>query len=65
MKLIDRPLSRHEIDELLRLLDGCICRICVSEDVEEIVRLLGFANDYFSMLAYSRVKEINIRKEIG
>ena len=58
MKLIDRPLSRSEIDELLRMLDGCRCRICVSEDIEEIVRMLGFANDYLSILAYSRVKEI-------
>lgn len=48
---------------MLSSLDGCICRICVSDDPEEIVRLLGFANDYLSMLAYSRMKQIKEKQE--
>ena len=40
------------------MLDGCICRICVSDDPEEIVSMLGFATDYLSMLAYSRMKQL-------
>lgn len=58
MRLIDKPFTRQEKDDALRSLDGCICRICVSDDAEEIVRMLGFANDYLSMLAYSRMKQI-------
>ena len=58
MRLIDKPFTIQEKDEALRSLDGCICRICVSDDAEEIVRMLGFANDYLSMLAYSRMKQI-------
>ena len=58
MRLIDKPFTRQEKDDALRSLDGCICRICVSDDAEEIVCMLGFANDYLSMLAYSRMKQI-------
>ena len=46
MKLLDKPFTKIEKDNALRLLDGCICRICVSDDPEEIVRMVGFANDY-------------------
>lgn len=58
MKLLDKPYTREEKEDTLRMLDGCICRICVSDEAEEIVRMLGFANDYLSMLAYSRMKQI-------
>ena len=58
MNLIDNPLTDREIEDKLQMLDGCICRICVSDDPEEIVRMLGFANDYISMLAYSRMMQI-------
>ena len=40
------------------MLDGCICRVCVSDDPEEIIRMVGFANDYITMLAYSRMKQL-------
>lgn len=58
MKLLDKPFTKIEKDNNLRMLDGCICRICVSDDPEEIVRMVGFANDYISMLAYSRMIQI-------
>ena len=58
MKLLDKPFTNIEKDNKLKMLDGCICRICVSDDPEEIVRMLGFANDYISMLAYSRMMQI-------
>lgn len=63
MRLIDEPFTKQEKDNMLDSLDGCICRICVSDDPEEIVRMLGFANDYLSMLAYSRMKQIKEAKE--
>lgn len=63
MKLLDKPYTKEEKEDILRMLDGCICRICVSNEAEEIVRMLGFANDYLSMLAYSRMKQIKEEKE--
>lgn len=58
MRLMDKPYSRIEKDNMLRELDGCKCRICVSDDPLEIVRMVGFANDYLSMLAQNRMLEI-------
>ena len=58
MRLLDKPFAKIEKDNTLQMLDGCICRICVSDDPEEIVRMVGFANDYISMLAYSRMIQI-------
>ena len=40
------------------LLNGNIVRIFLSDDVEEIVSQLGFATERLSMLAYSRVIEL-------
>lgn len=58
MKLLDKPFDEAQKDDALRMLGRCICRICVSDDPEEIVRMLGFATDYISMLAYSRMKQL-------
>ena len=63
MKLLDKPLSREEVRSILDTLDGNISRICVSDDMEEIVKSLGFAIDRLSMIAYSRVKEISNKEE--
>ena len=48
---------------ILDALDGNISRICVSDDMEEIVKSLGFAIDRLSMLAYSRVKGISNKED--
>ena len=61
MRLMDVPYSKAIKDEKLRSLDGCICRICVSDDPLEIVRMVGFANSYISMLAQSRM--LSLREE--
>ena len=58
MKLLDEPLKAHDKQDLLDMLKGNIARICVSDDPEEIVCMLGFATDRLSMLAYSRIKQI-------
>ena len=58
MRLLDKPFSHLEKEDALRSLDGCICRICVSEDPLEITRMLGFANDYLAMLAQSRMMQL-------
>lgn len=58
MKLIDKPFTRQEKENELDMLRGNICRICVSDDPLEIVRMVGFASSRISMLAQSRVLEI-------
>ena len=58
MMLLDSPFTKIEKDNTLQMLNGCISRICVSDDPEEIVRMVGFANDSISMLAYSRMIQL-------
>ena len=58
MMLLDKPFNKIEKANTLQMLNGCICRICVSDDPEEIVRMVGFANDSISMLAYSRMIQL-------
>lgn len=58
MRLLDKPFNYAEKEDALRSLDGCICRICVSEDPLEITRMIGFANDYIAMLAQSRMMQL-------
>ena len=58
MRLLDKSFNYAEKEDALRSLDGCICRICVSEDPLEIVRMLGFANDCLAMLAQSRMMQL-------
>lgn len=64
MFLRDKPFNYKEKDENLRSLDGCICRICVSDDPLEIVRMMGFANDCIAMLGQSRMLQLKKQKEI-
>ena len=59
MRLMEKPYSRQEKDNVLDMLQGCICRVCVSEDPLEIVRMVGFATMYINMLAQSRMLEIS------
>ena len=62
MRLLDKPLTRKERDNIQDMLKGNICRICVSDDPEEIIAHLGFAIDRLSMLAYSNIKEIKAKE---
>ena len=60
MKLLDIPLTYQEKNYYLDMLNGCISRICISDEPHEIIQMLGFANDYLSMLAQNnmlRIKE--------
>ena len=63
MRLMDKPYERPDKEDSLRMLDGCVCRICVSDDPLEIVRMLGFANDYLAMLAQSRMLALQEKKQ--
>lgn len=63
MRLLDKPFNYLEKEDVLRSLDGCICRICVSENPLEITRMLGFANDYLAMLAQSRMMQLEEKEK--
>lgn len=58
MRLLHKSLDNKEKREMKKLLDGNIVRIFLSNDIEEIVSQLGFATERLSMLAYSRVIEL-------
>ena len=58
MRLLYKPLDDKEKREMKELLNGNIVRIFLSDDVVEIVSQLGFATERLSMLAYSRVIEL-------
>lgn len=58
MRLLLEPLDYKEKREEKEMLQGNIARIFVSDDVEEIISQLGFATERLSMLAYSRVIEL-------
>lgn len=58
MRLLDKPFDNFDKEDTLRSLKGCINRICVSDDPLEIVRMVGFANDYIAMLAQSRMMRL-------
>lgn len=64
MRLLDEPFNFLEKENALRSLDGCICRICVSEDPLEIVRMVGFANDYIAMLAQSIMMQLEEKDDV-
>lgn len=63
MRLLFKPLDNKEKREMKELLDGNIVRIFLSDDFEEIVSQLGFATERLSMLAYSRVIELQRKDE--
>ena len=63
MRLLDKQFNYAEKEDILRSLDGCICRICVSDEPLEILRMLGFANDYLAMLAQSRMMQLEEKSD--
>lgn len=52
-------LTRLEKENVLRTLQGCINRICVSDDPLEVVRLMGSANHYLAQLGCDSLIRIN------
>lgn len=64
MRLLDKSLTTQEKKNELDMLEGNIARIAVSDNVGEVVAQLGFAIDRLSLLAYSRIKEIENKKDI-
>ena len=64
MRLLDKSLTTQEKKNELDMLEGNIARIAVSDFFEEVDSQLGFAIDRLSLLAYSRIKEIENKKDI-
>ena len=61
MRLLD-SVNEFNKESELRLLDGNICRICVSDDPLEITRMVGFACDRINMLAQYRILQLQERQ---
>lgn len=58
MRLEDKVFSSAEKQNYVRMLNGCVCRVCVSDDPIEIVRMQAFAASYLGMLAQDRMLQI-------
>lgn len=52
-------LTHHEKENVLLSLQGCINRICVSDDPLEVVRLMGSANHYLAQLGCNSLVRIS------
>lgn len=61
MRLLD-SVNEFNKESELRLLNGNICRICVSDDPLEIARMVGFACDRINMLAQYRILQLQERQ---
>ena len=55
-------LNRLEKENIIRSIEGCQNRICVSDDVEEIISMLDSSHRCLCDLAYNRILEIEIEK---
>lgn len=56
--LIDKPLTQVERDNRIDMLEGCKNRICVTDDLDELLSLLYSATYYINILAQSRYLEL-------
>lgn len=57
-----QKVRQIKIDENVRMLDGCKCRLCVSDDKDEMYRMFFFGVSYLSKLldlGLNRIKEEN------
>lgn len=53
----------QEINEIVRMLEGNINRMCVTNDEKELLSMYNWALDRLSMLFEARCKEIQIKNE--
>lgn len=60
--MLDKPLTRRERDNEINLLEGCINRICITDNEKELIRMIGSANYRISRLAESRSLELEAKK---
>lgn len=60
---IDEVLSSSEISNLVDLIRGSVNRICVTDDIQEIVEMLGSINLNLSRISQSRIMELTEKSE--
>lgn len=60
--LLDIPLTRVEQENNIYMLIGCKNRICVTNDVKELLSLVYLATYYINILAQSRYLELKERE---
>lgn len=60
--MLSKKLSSKEKDNTIDLLRGCVNRICVTDDLKELIGLIGSANYYISRLADNRALELETKK---
>ena len=60
--LLDKPLTRVEQENNIDMLIGCKNRICVTDDVKELLSLVYSASYYINLLAQSRYLELKERE---
>ena len=56
---LNKELTNWEVNDIIRTIHGELCRVCVSDDKEEIVTMLGFAMQNVSRLAQNRFIKID------
>ena len=61
--LLDKPLTQIERDNSIDMLIGCKNRICVTDDVKELLSLVYSATYYINILAQSRYLELKEREK--
>ena len=56
---LNKELTNWEVNDIIRTIHGELCRVCVSDDKEEIVTMLGFAMQNVSSLAQNQFIKID------
>ena len=59
------PMNPQQKSNCIAMLQGCINRICVSDDPFEIVRLVSGANKYLADLACNSLARIRSKEVPG
>lgn len=62
MRYLNKPLNYQEKSNLIDMLIGCKNRICVTDDIFELVKLQGYACEYISLLAQNRLLELELKQ---
>lgn len=60
----DKIMTAQERRNTLDLVDGCLCRLCVSDDVKEMANLFASINIYCSKLVQSNILELREKDEL-
>lgn len=65
MHLMDINNGRYSKENELRMLEGNINRICVTDDPLELTRMVGFACGRINMLAQYRMLQLEEKNNVN